>query len=116
MMSVTMAALLRGRVVQSAGVANGTATGTVAAIEAVTHLVFGVEAHYDVVVATIKTITVKHGTTTFQTFRWDFNNGSFSFSFPVALKAEPNEAVSVELEASGAGGTTGYASIYVAEK
>ena len=114
-MSVVTAALLRGRVVQSAAADNATATGTVAAIENVTHLILGVEAHYDAVVAAIKTVTVKHGSTTFQTFRWDFNNGGFAFSFPVALKADPNEAVRVDLEASGTGGINGYASIYVAE-
>lgn len=114
-MSVATAALLRGRVVQSSAGDNATATGTVAAIANVTHLILGVEAHYDAVVAAIKTIAVKHGSSTFQTFRWDFNNGSFAFSFPVALKADPNEAVTVELQASGTGGINGYASVYVAE-
>ncbi|KKN06676.1 hypothetical protein LCGC14_1074730 [marine sediment metagenome] len=114
-MSVQMAALLRGTPTQSTGVANGTATATVAAIAGVQHLVFGVEANYDVGVSAIKTITIKHGGVTWVTFRWDFTNGPFVPSeFPVALKAALNEAVTAELQASGAGGTTGYVTLYTA--
>ena len=113
-MSVQMASLLRGIPTQSAGVANGTATATVAAIAGVQHLVFGVEANYDVGVSAIKTVTLKHGGVTWVTFRWDFTNGPFVFNLPVALKSAQNEAVTAELQASGAGGTTGYITLYTA--
>ena len=113
-MSVEGAALLRGKATQSSAALNDTATATVSAIEAQVHLTFGVVAEYDAVVASIKTITVKHGSTTWQVFRWDFNNGSFAFTFPVALKSDQNEAVSVELEASGDGSINGYSTIYTA--
>ena len=42
------------------------------------------------------------------------NNGSFAFAFPVALKSEQNEVVSVELEASGDAAINGYSTIYTA--
>ncbi len=113
-MSVQTAALLRGSGTQSSGVANGTATATVSAIAAQAHLVFGVEANYDIGVSAIKTITLKHGGTTWVTFRWNFTNGPFVFNLPVVLKGAQNEAVTAELEASGAGGTTGYITLYTA--
>ena len=113
-MSVETAPLLRGTATQSSAGLNATATATVSAIEAQVHLVLGIYADYDGVVASIKTITVKHGSATWQVFRWDFNNGSFAFAFPVALKSEQNEAVSVELEASGDAAINGYSTIYTA--
>ena len=113
-MSVDTAPLLRGSATQSASTDNATATATVAATEAMVHLVFGVSADYDAVVAAFKTITVKHGTTTFQVFNWDFTNGPFAFAFPVALKSDQNQTVSVELEASGTGGIDGRSTIYSA--
>ncbi len=113
-MSVQTAPLLRGSGTQSSGVANGIATATVSAITATVHLVLGVEANYDVGVSLIKTVTLKHGGVTWVTFRWDFTNGPFVFNLPVALKSAQNEAVTAELEASGAGGTTGYITLYTA--
>ena len=113
-MSVETAPLLRGSATQSSAATNATATATVAAIEAQVHLVLGVSCDYDAVVASFKTVTVKHGSTTWQVFNWDFTNGPFAFSFPVALKPDQNEAVSVELEASGDGGIDGRATIYTA--
>ena len=115
-MSVSLAPLLRGSVTQSSGADNATATATVAAIAATQHLILGIEAHYDAQVTARKTVTVKHGSTTFITFRWDFTNDTFVFAFPVALKGGSNEAVSVELEASGNGGDSGYVSLWVAAK
>ena len=114
-MSTTMAPLLRGRPTQSSGADNATATASVSAITAQKHLVMGVEAHYSATVSAIKTVTVKHGSTTWQTFRWDFSNGPFFFSFPVAFRSDTGEAVSAELEASGTGGTSGYVTIYSAQ-
>ena len=113
-MSVETAALLRGTATQSSATDNATATATVSATEATVYLAFGVRADYDAVVAAFKTITVKHGSTTWEAFNWDFNNGPFAFNFPVALKSDPNEAVSVELEASGSSGVNGRATIYTA--
>ncbi len=113
-MSVLTAALLRGSVTESAGVANGTATATVAAIEGQTHLILGVDAYFNVGVSSRKTIVIKQGSTTVKTFDWDFTNDLFAFSFPVALSFGPNVAVSAELEASGAGGTSGFVSLWTA--
>jgi hypothetical protein len=113
-MSIQTAALLRGKVTQSAAADNATATATVSAITHQSHYVLGVEAHYDAAVSAIKTVTIKHGSTTWQVFRWDFTNGPFFFSFPVAFKGANNEAVSAELEASGSGGTDGLVTIYTA--
>jgi hypothetical protein len=113
-MSISTAPLLRGQVTQSIAADNATATASVSAIAQQKHIVLGCEAHYSAAVSLIKTVTLKHGSTTWQTFRWDFTNGPFFFALPVALRGALNEAVSVELEASGTGGTSGYASIYTA--
>ena len=113
-MSVQLAPLLRGKATQSAGNDDATGTATVAAIEATEHLVLGVEAHYDIGVSAIKTITLKHGSTTWVVFRWDFTNGPFIFNLPVALKASQNEAVTAALEASGTNGRTGYVTLFTA--
>ena len=113
-MSIGTAPLLRGKATQSTAADNATATATVAAIPEQKHLVLGVEAHYGAAVSAIKTVTVKHGSTAWVTHRWDFTNGPFVYNYPVALKGSQNEAVSVELEASGAGSTNGYATIFTA--
>ncbi len=113
-MSVHTAPLLRGRAVQSTGVANGTATATVAAIEGTSHIILGVEAHYDVSVTVIKAIVITQGSNVY-TIRWDFNNGLFAFALPVGIKADVNQAVTATLAASGDGGTTGYVTLFVAE-
>ena len=114
-MSVQLAALIRGEGTQSTGVANGIATATVAAIAAVTHLIFGVEAHYDVSVTSIKDVTITHNGVTL-TFRWDFTNGPFIYNLPVALAGADSGAVSATIAASGAGGTTGYVTLFTATK
>ncbi len=114
-MSVGLAPLLRGSATQSTGVANGIATATVAAVTAVTHLALGVEAHYDVSVTVIKDVTVTYNGITL-TFRWDFTNGPFVYSFPVALSGADSGAVSATIAASGAGGTTGYVTLFTAAK
>ena len=113
-MSVQLAPLLRGDVTQSSAADDALATATVAAVNGVTHLVLGVEAHYDAAVTAIRDITIIHGSTTWQTLRWDFSNGAFSFSFPIAFSNDPNEAVSATLEASGNGGDSGYVAIFTA--
>jgi len=113
-MSISTAPLTRGAVTQSTGANNAIATATAAAVGDQRHIILGVEAHYGAAVSAIKTVTVRSGTTVLQTFRWDFSNGPFFFSFPVALRGEVGGAVSVALEASGTGGTSGYATIYTA--
>ncbi len=113
-MSVLEARLLRGAVTQSGAADDALATATVAAVDGVTHLVFGVEAHYDAAVTAIRDITIKHTSTNWQVIRWDFSNGAFSFSFPIAFSGDPNEAVSATLEASGNGGDKGYVAIFTA--
>ena len=116
MMAVDSAPLLRGLVKQSSSVDNATATATIAAIAAQTHLVLGVQAHYTAAVTAIKTITLTvDGVAT--VFRHDFTNGAFAYNFPVALSSgTPNVAVTCALEASGTGGTFGQAIIWYAEK
>ncbi len=114
MMSVQMAPLLRGLVVQSAGADDAIATATVAAIEGVTHIVLGVQAHYDAAVTATKTITLTVGGVA-TVFRHDFTNGAFAYNFPVALSGDPNVAVTCALEASGTGGTEGQAMVWFAE-
>lgn len=113
-MSITTAFTLRGDVTESSPADNATATATKAAIANQSHLAVGVEAQYDAAVSAIKTITLKHGTTTWRTWQWDFANGAFLFSLPVALKGDLNEALSVELEASGTGGVSGVATLWTA--
>ncbi|KKN06677.1 hypothetical protein LCGC14_1074740 [marine sediment metagenome] len=113
-MSVLEARLLRGEVTQSSAADDDTATATVAAVDGVTHLVFGVEAHYDAAVTAIRDITIKHTSTNWQVIRWDFSNGAFITRFPVAFSGDPDEAVSATLEASGNGGDSGYVAIFTA--
>lgn len=113
-MSIGTAPLLRGNVTQSSAADNATATATVAAVGNQTHLILGVEAHYSAAVSAIKTVTVKKGSTTLVTHRWDFTNGPFIYNYPVALRGDLGGAVSVEVQASGTGGTNGYGIIYTA--
>ena len=113
-MSVHTAALTRGDLAESAGADNATATATQAAVGNQTHWILGVSAEYSAAVSLFRTITVKKGSTTLKTFRWDFTNGPFHFSFPVALRGDLGGAVSAELQASGTGGTSGYATVWTA--
>lgn len=110
----TEAAILRGKGTQSTAADNATATASVAAIAEQRHTVYGVHADYSAAVAAIKTVTVKHGSTTWAVFRWDFTAGMFIYNFPLPFRGALNEAVSVELEASGTGGTTGRCTIFTA--
>ena len=114
-MSINTRPLLGGRVVQSAAADNATATATVAAIEGVSHMVLGVEAHYDVAVTSIKAIVITAGTEVY-TIRWDFTNGLFAFALPVAIRTPlSNTAVTATLAASGAGSTNGYVTLFIAD-
>lgn len=101
---------------QSSAADNALATVTVAAQQAMRHFILGVEADYSAAVALFRTITVKRGTTTLFQWRWDFSKGPFSKNLPVPFHGDYNEAVSVELQASGTGGITGVAGIITAAR
>jgi hypothetical protein len=114
-MSSQTAPLLRGSATQSAAADNATATATKAATAAVKRLILGVEAQYDIGVAAIRTLTLNVAGSEVKNWEWDFTNGPFLFMFPVALKTEINEAVTLVLEASGSGGTSGDCTVWVAD-
>lgn len=100
-------AMLNGSLVQSSDVDNDVATATASAIAAQRHFVGGINADYSAAVAAIRTVTLKFGTTTIHVWRHDFTGGRFETSLPFAVHGDYNQAVSVELQASGSGGTTG---------
>lgn len=109
---MTNESLLNGDVVQSGLADNATATASKAAIQAQRIFVCGVEADYSATVAAIKTITLKFGTVTKFIIRWPFSLGPFLWAFPAIPKSIPNEAASIELEASGTGGVTGRVAMF----
>ena len=113
-MSVHVAPLLRGRVVQSASTDNATATATVAAIAGTSHLILGVEAHFDKDVTAVKVITVTAGSQVY-VLSHNFTLGLFAFAFPVAIHADVNEAVTATLTASGTSSTDGLVTLFIAE-
>ena len=109
--------LLNGDAFQSTAADNATATVTRAAVGNVRHFIGGIAADYSAAVSAIKTITVTrvtNGTTVTLVYRWDFGKGPFLHNFPLMLHGDYNTAVSVALEASGTGGTTGRATIFCA--
>jgi hypothetical protein len=91
----------------SSDVDNATATATVAAVDGVRHRHLGVITDYSAAVSAIKTITWKVGSTTKAILRWDFAKGPFVGPVPGVVRGGVNEAISVELAASGTGGITG---------
>ena len=109
-MSIQAQILVAGDVTQSSAVDNATATATIGATEGVIQRVVGVSADYSAAVSAIKTITITAKKTV--VFRWDFSNGGFYLALPVALPGVVNTAVTVALEASGSGGTTGRVTAY----
>lgn len=112
-MSVSVAALKNSAVKQSADADNATATATVAATEAVQHAILGYAADYSQAPAAgYKTVTFKRGTTTVLILRKDFANGGFMEALPAVLWPDKNQAVSVELQASGVALTTGRVSLF----
>ena len=113
-MSVQTAPLLRGSATQATAADNATATATLAATTGVKRLILGVEAQYDVAVAAIRTLTLNVAAVEVKNWEWDFSNGPFLFMFPAALHTDVNEAVTLVLEASGAGSTSGDCTIWVA--
>lgn len=99
--------LLNSRPFQGATADNATASASVAATLGVRHFLMAIEADYSAAVALVKTITVKVNAVVVFVYRWDFSKGPFSRALPVPIHGDYNQAVSVELEASGTGGTTG---------
>lgn len=104
-MAIQAQALIAGDATQSSAVDNATATATIPATPGVIQRVLGVSADYSATVSSVKTITITAEKTV--VFRWDFTNGAFHFALPMALRGDINTAITVALEASGSGGTTG---------
>lgn len=107
--------LLNARPVQSGAVDNATATATAAAIANVRHFMCAIEADYSTSAPTNKTVTVKVAGVAVFVFRWDFTKGPFARALAVPIHGGYNEAVSVELEASGTGGVTGRVGFMVSD-
>jgi hypothetical protein len=109
--------LLNGDVLESSAADNATATIAKAATAATRHFIGGIEAHYSAAVSALKNITVTRvvgGATVTKTYRWDFARGPFVHNFPLLVHGDYNTQVSVALEASGTGGITGVAAMWVA--
>ena len=103
-------ALLASRSVAGSNADNAVSTATVPAIANQHNYLLGVSADYSATVSAIKTITVTYtrdGSSTTYIVRWDFSNGAFPFSLPGVLKGDHSSAITVALEASGTGGTSG---------
>ena len=111
-MSINAVALLNSKVVQSDDEDNATATASAAAITAQSHGALGIHADYSATVSAVKTVTLKRATTTLAVFRHDFTAGAFIFPLPSAVWGGQGEVLSVELEASGTGGTSGRATLF----
>ena len=115
-MSVQVAPLLRGSATQSTAVDNAASTATLAATEGVKRLILGVEAQFDVGVTAIVNLTLNVAASEVKNWEWDFTNGPFIYNLPVALAGADSGAVSATVAASGAGGTTGYVTLFTATK
>lgn len=113
---IALELLLNGKPVQGSAADNATATVTVGATPAVRHFVCGIYADYSAAVALLKTVTLKFGSATAFVWRWDFSKGPFLLNLALPFHGDYNEAVSVELEASGTGAVTGRAGIAVASR
>lgn len=114
MSAIQAEALLNGAATQGTAVNNDTASVTLAAIEGQRHFIGSIEADYSAAVSAIKTVTLKFGSTTVFVWRHDFSKGSFSRGVGFAVHGDYNQAVSVELEASGTAGTTGRVGVFKA--
>lgn len=115
-MSVQSELLLNGRAVQSDVADNATATATLAAVVGVRHAIVGIDADYSTSAPTNKTITLKFGGVAKFVWRWDFTKGPFVRNLPVPWHPDYNQAVTVELEASGTGGVTGRVGVWTADR
>lgn len=96
--------LLNSRPVQGAlGGDNALSSVNVAAVGSVRHFILGIEADYTNSTPTTKTVTVKINAVAVFVYRWDFTKGPFARNLPAPWHGDYNQAVSVELEAGGAG-------------
>jgi hypothetical protein len=111
---ITAELLLNSRPVQGSTADNATASVSVAAVMNVRHHILGIEADYSAAVALVKTVTVKINAVVVFVYRWDFSKGPFARNLPAPWHGDYNQAVSVELEASGTGAVTGRVGITVA--
>lgn len=114
-MTVLVAPLLRGGATQSTAVDNGISTATVAATPAVKRLILGVEAQYSVKESSLRTLTLNVAGSEVKNWEWDFTFGPFIMMFPVAIKTEINEAVTLVLDASGTNSTFGDCTVWIAD-
>jgi hypothetical protein len=109
--------LLNGDVIESPAADNATATITKAATAAQRHFLGGIEAHYTGAVSAIRTITITRtiaGQSVTKTYKWDFTRGPFVHNFPLLVHGDYNTALSVALDASGAGGVSGVVAAWIA--
>jgi hypothetical protein len=98
--------LLNSRPVQgNVGAAGALASVSVAAVDGVRHFILGIEADYSAAVASIKTVTVKINAAAVFVYRWDFSKGPFVRNLPAPWHGDYKQAVSVELEGTGAAET-----------
>lgn len=116
MMTIQAELLLNGRAIQSSTADNAIATATAAAILGVRHFVSGIDADYSDSSPTQKTITLKVNGAAVFVWRWDFTKGPFVRNLPVPIHGDNNQAVSVELEASGTAGKTGRVGMWVSDR
>jgi hypothetical protein len=110
--------LLNGTVTQGSAANNAPASVTISAVKSQRVFVGGIEAHYSAGVSAIKnvvfTYTVQGLGAQTMTYAWDFTRGPFLHNFPLLVHGDYNTAVSVTLDASGAGGVTGVCAIWSA--
>lgn len=105
--------LLNGRVVQAVA-DNGLATVTLAAVQAVRHFVCGIVVSWSAApTAAYKTLQLKFGVALIADFTFDpLKDSLFRIPFPVDVHGDYNQAVSVELSASGTGGVIGQLKVF----
>jgi hypothetical protein len=105
---------LNGRVVEATA-DNALATVTIAAVAGVRHFVTGIYVSFSAAAtAAYKTLQLKYGTTVIANFTFDPLKESLScrIPFPNAVHGDYNQAVSVELSASGTGGVVGQLKVF----
>ncbi len=104
-MSIQAQILTSGTAVQSAAADNAIATATVPAITGMTQRLIGIWADYDVAENSIRSITVTGDVTL--VFLWDFTDGSANIALPGPIRSALGGAITVALQASGTGSTSG---------
>lgn len=111
---VTQTSVLNGRVLAEATADNGIATASVAAVVGARHFMTGVICSWSAApAAAYKTLTVKLGTSAVALFTFDpLKDGLMQIPFPSPIHGDYNQAVSVELSASGTGGVSGRVTLF----